>query len=260
MAYILENKDEASRLERQARARAYNVDEEFEDWVIPSRARVLDAGCGSGLVARHLASRFKDARIEACDASEIRLHEARALARQPEHHRIHFFHADLARGVEQGAYDAIACRFVLEHLADPAPAVAGIFRALRSGGVARVVDIDGLLFNLHPVSPELGEMLSVLKRSLPLDLEVGRKIPALLERAGFEQIVYRVEAFGFQGEELESERRMTAERLGFARQGLALALGSPERAQEFIDRYLEEMGAPGAALFYNKFVVTGRKR
>lgn len=96
---------------------------------IAAPRRVLEVGCGEGLVIRYLARRLPGVRI---DGVEL---DARALERA----RLHCPDASLVRGdvcelpVRRGAYDLVLCLEVLEHLGDPARALRELRRASRGG-------------------------------------------------------------------------------------------------------------------------------
>lgn len=257
-AYILENPDEAKRLEQQIELSAYRLDREFGDLQLSDGSRVLDAGCGTGLVARYLAGRFPRATIAGCDLSGLRVAEAKKLT--PPRTPIRYFECPLeAITAPESAYDRIVCRYVLEHVADPVSVAKEFLRVLRPGGEAVVCDFDGLMFNLHPMSERLRSFVDAFLPKIPVDLYIGRKLPDILARAGFKTVSWRVLVNGIQGHELVAERDICAQRISFALPAIAKALDSEKSAREFESLYLEEMCAPNAVLFYNKFVVTGRK-
>jgi 2-polyprenyl-6-hydroxyphenyl methylase/3-demethylubiquinone-9 3-methyltransferase len=98
-------------------------------------ARVLDVGCGGGLLAEGLAAR--GARVVAIDLASENIEAAR-------HHAaasgwtIDYRCAaveELAAGAA-GEFDAITCLEMLEHVPDPASIVAACALALRPGGTA----------------------------------------------------------------------------------------------------------------------------
>jgi SAM-dependent methyltransferase len=261
MAYVLENEAESGRLEKQAEGEAYSLLEELGDVALSDGERVLDAGCGTGLVSRFLAERFPGARIEACDMSELRLAEAKRLRSSPAHHLIRFFESDVqALKAPDAAYDRIFVRYVFEHLSRPELAARELLRALAPGGSARIVNFDGVIANLSSPSPRLASQIRhVLGAQRDCDVLIGRRIPGLLVEAGFSRVEWSVKAYAFQGKELEAERELTWQRLGFALPLLRSILGSEAEACAFRELYCEEMMRPGATIFYNKFVVEGSR-
>jgi ubiquinone/menaquinone biosynthesis C-methylase UbiE len=101
----------------------------------------LDAGCGSGTLARYLAE--AGARVLGVDAAEEMIATARELAGQnikkaDEHsERLHFEHIATIAHLPLGdqSLDGILCSSVLEYVADPAVCLAEFARVLRPGAL-----------------------------------------------------------------------------------------------------------------------------
>lgn len=95
---------------------------------IGSGRRVLDVGCGNGLLLQHLASRF-DERV----GVDFALSE-HALSLRAE--GIEMICADVAQGLpfDAGQFDAVASLDVLEHVFDPLTFLRELRRVLRPGG------------------------------------------------------------------------------------------------------------------------------
>lgn len=95
-------------------------------------ARVVDLGCGGGLLALPLAER--GARVVGVDLSEGSLRAARSEARR-RGIAASFLRADLRRvPLRSGSADLVLLSDVLEHVTDPASAVSEAARLLRPGG------------------------------------------------------------------------------------------------------------------------------
>jgi ubiquinone/menaquinone biosynthesis C-methylase UbiE len=231
---------------------------DLEGLALPPRAKALDAGCGTGTIARELASAFPEATVEACDVSELQLKQAEKLGKGAR--SVRFFKSPLT-GIDRPDenYDLVFCRDVFSLVEEPARVSSELFRVLRPGGKARIIEFDGLLLNLFPATPSLRRMLDELEKHGPADLRIGRKLPQLLSASGFRRITWEVAAVRFEGDALASECREMEQRLAFAMPLLEKALGSHQRAESFRRLYLDEMTRPDAVLFYNKFVVHGSK-
>ena len=89
---------------------------------IPHMARVLDVGCGAGIVPARMNKLRADIQWSACDFSEAAINYLRSFG------LVKFqdlFVADIRNGLScaSGAYDAVLCTEVLEHLESPGDAI-----------------------------------------------------------------------------------------------------------------------------------------
>jgi 2-polyprenyl-3-methyl-5-hydroxy-6-metoxy-1,4-benzoquinol methylase len=98
------------------------------------RRRWLDAGCGSGTLARHLAAR--GAHVLGLDASQEMVNNANLASRGAAYPNLEFRHvgsiADLP--LASRTFDGILCSSVLEYVPDVGACLAEFARVLRSGG------------------------------------------------------------------------------------------------------------------------------
>lgn len=262
MAYLMESSAEVDRLEKQSTLGNYDLSEELAGITFSGKnQRVLDAGCGSGLLSRYLTQNFSQSliNVDACDASDIRIQQAKKLSKGCN---INFFSADLEKlSVDDQTYDHVFCRYVLQHFANPSKAISEIFRVLKPGGTFHIIDTDGVLFNIFTGNSELNNMLEQVKNSIPVDMFVGRKLPQLLIEGGFheEGISYDITLMKFSGIDRAEESIQYRERLTFAMPILTRILGSENMANRFINLYVSEVAKEVNPIFYNKFIVDAKK-
>ena len=106
-------------------------------------ARVLIAGCGSGLQAMTWAQRFPQLKITAIDISASALAYAEE-RRDPGLTNLRLELCDLHDAAHLGTFDVIAVSGVLHHLPDPEAGWAALTRLLVPGGVMRVAVYSAL--------------------------------------------------------------------------------------------------------------------
>lgn len=85
-------------------------------------------------------------------------------------------------------FDAAVCRFLLQHVPNPAAAVAETCRVIRPGGLVYLIDVDEGLSLVHPPPPEpmasLRQAFATVQNRRGGDRSVGRRLGALLADAG----------------------------------------------------------------------------
>ena len=260
MSYVLESESEFDRLERQSRLPNYDYSLDLKGLEIGPRFKVLDAGCGSGIVSRSLAQQYPDASVLGCDASEVRLNQARnASSFLPN---LGFDLEDLTRlSYSDAVFDVVICRYVMQHLRSEARELAAqeFLRVLKPGGKILVVDADGFLMNLEPKSPFVTESFHRLMTSWPVDFFAGRRIPALLSRNKFIKTKWNTVTVECQGQSMTDELSLMRERFESAMPALEMHLEGAGPAQQFVQEYLASLSSDGAVYFYNKFLVMAEK-
>ncbi len=259
--YILDSQEEVSRLEFQATINAYDPITEIKDMDLSYATNILDAGCGSGIISRYFASKYPKTTINACDISKDRLLQAEKLSKKHINERsINYFQSSLENiKSDDNTYDFCISRFVLQHLEDPQKAVDELYRVCKKDARITLIDIDGVLFNLYTTNDELNQYLIKIHLALKFDLFIGRKLPCLLQSAGFKEISYTVDSMSFNASEMIAEIENYRLRFDFAKNTIIEILNSEEEANHFISLYLNELQNPHTTLFYNKFIAQGVK-
>ncbi|MFJ7246238.1 methyltransferase domain-containing protein [Kitasatospora sp. NPDC098652] len=147
--------------------------------------RVLDIGSGTGSETLVLAAAVgPDGTATGLEpnpglraVAERRAAEAGSAAR--------FLDGDaLALPLPDGALDAVRCERVLQHLDDPAQAVAEMARVLRPGGRVALLDTDWATLLLHPAGPEAYPGLAAVARAAASTPDAGRHLTGWLAAAG----------------------------------------------------------------------------
>lgn len=158
---------------------------------------ILDAGCGTGVMTRELASLFgDDTRVIAFDISQEQLalaEEYQADARVED--RITFLQADLTNlaaspDLAGKRFDLIYTRFTLTHMDDPDEALGNLIEKLKPGGYIVCEDMLGYdgIFGC-PRDPAMDDFIAYAKlipRIAGVEFLVGQRLPQMFEQQGLE--------------------------------------------------------------------------
>jgi SAM-dependent methyltransferase len=156
---------------------------------IPSGSRVLDVGCGTGVLSKALAE--AGATVVGIDVSEPYLQGARD---RRSHPNITYEHGDIFHmRFEDRSFDAVASTLVLDVLPDAAPAVAEMRRVTRPGGVVASGVTD---FWISPYASMLWDTAAVLDASMSEQrdfikarpLTAANGLATLWRKAGFVEV------------------------------------------------------------------------
>jgi SAM-dependent methyltransferase len=234
----------------------------------PSGSRVLEAGCGTGAQTVTLARRSPGARFTSVDVSAESLAAARRRVEEEGLDNVELVRADvLDLPFAPGSFDGVFVCFVLEHLARPADALAGLRDLLRAGGTITVVEGDHDSAIFHPDSVAARDAIDCqvrLQREAGGDANIGRRLYPLLVEAGFAsprvepRIVY-VDATRPDLAEAVTRRTFTAMIEGVREPAIAAGLIAPERFDEGI-RALERAAEPDGVFAYTFFKATAQRR
>jgi SAM-dependent methyltransferase len=158
----------------------------------PATARVLDAGCGPGLVAEAVLASPGGRSVVGCDVSGemVRRASERCGRFGPRAEFVRAPLRTLADEVTAGRrppFDGAVSRLVLHHAPDPAVFVADLVRAVRAGATVVVVDHVG---DAAPARAEWHRRLETMRdRSHAANLSAGGVVD-LLAGAGLEGLAY----------------------------------------------------------------------
>ncbi len=152
--------------------------------------RILDLGCGTGVVTRALARRNEvGAEIVGVDLSEALIAAARGFARDEGlSDRIDFRVGD-CHGLDDadGSFDAVVTHTLISHVSDPAALIAQAARVSAPGGVIAIFDGDYSSMTFGAGDPELnaGVVGGILDATVANPV-VMRELPDLLRQNGLE--------------------------------------------------------------------------
>jgi ubiquinone/menaquinone biosynthesis C-methylase UbiE len=250
-SYIMESPREGARLE--AKHDSVNTEQHLRSTGLRQSMQVLEAGCGTGAVARTMARIAAPERVVGVDISAARLAQARQLA-AADGLEVEFIEGDAYRlPLPSDTFDYSWCRFLFEYLSEPELALAELMRVTRPGGTVVVADLDGQLEHFYPlevsVRSELFEALRLLGQS-GFDPRVGRKLYHWFCRAGFSDISVRVAPYQvYAGGLPERDFANWREKLTTVKEYLIEHTGERERWERSCDAFLAQLGR--ADIFYH---------
>lgn len=190
--YVLPSSDaESQRLERQARL--YGGVAFLEPFLAADPQTVLDVGCGTGHFARHVAAQMPSATVVGVDLDAARLSLARSSS---DAANLDFAEGDIgALPFEDGRFELVYSRFLLEHLPDPVAALVEMARVTRPGGRVVALDLvhEGIWFS--PPKPAFAEVLATAIAALReqgADPNLGLALPACMKRARLRDVTAEV--------------------------------------------------------------------
>ncbi|CAG4927641.1 methyltransferase domain-containing protein [Acidithrix sp. C25] len=188
--------------------------------------RVLDVGCGYGLLAIEIAIRT-GASILASDVNPEFVAGAKTIIERSMEQgilsndiSIEFQVDDIMQlDVPEGEFDVVVVREVFSYVSDPDKAVGNLLGALKPGGVLLVEDIDDHLYMTYPSPSDafsrLFEAIQKLQGQRGGDREVGRKLSVYLSRGGFviDSVKLMTEALHVHSDPQKGEKRFIVDQI-----------------------------------------------
>jgi ubiquinone/menaquinone biosynthesis C-methylase UbiE len=178
--------------EEQARLSLLNelTNSSFIDFLkIEPGDSILEVGSGLGILADSIAARFPAALVTGLEIADAQLAKAKGMFSRPN---LKFMKGDaLSLELMESSFDVVYCRYILEHVADPAAALSEIFRVLKPGGRFFVQENNILINTFFPDCVAYSVILrkyAELQSKVGGDAEIGKKLFSLLKQTGFHSI------------------------------------------------------------------------
>jgi len=148
--------------------------------------QVLEVGSGLGILAAHVAASAEGVQVTGLERSPEQI------AAATPHPRVTYVAGDaLQLPFPEASFDLVFCRFLLEHVADPARVVAEMRRVTRPGGRVAAMENDISLVRIDPPCLAFQAIWTVFSQyqwRLGGDAFIGRRLFRLFQAAGLAQI------------------------------------------------------------------------
>ena len=167
----------------------------LQEVAMPPRARVLDLGCGTGVLTRLLAGLPNVGSVVGVDPAPGLLERARAAVSGMAN--VTFREGDgRSLPFEDAAFDIVASDSMLSHVPGPERAVDEAFRVLRSGGYLAVFDGDYATATVALADHDpLQVCVEAMMANSVTDRRIMRRLTGIIAASGFEIASFR--SFGF---------------------------------------------------------------
>lgn len=185
-------KEEVSRLEIQALAMEPIIRQELQILNLKKGMKVLDAGCGTGVISRMIAKEVAPGTVHGIDMDPLFLDEAAKNAEQKGITNIQFQEGNICNlEYKDGFFDTSYCRLVLMHVDDPVESIRELSRVTKPKGIVGISDIDDGTFITYPSLPHfhyLWTQFGKNAKSKGMDRHIGRQLFSILKKAGLTDI------------------------------------------------------------------------
>lgn len=193
LGFFRDNEDSLRRLKKQA---SIALDLEFEHLHaagLKKHSRIMDLGCGPGILSAALMERAAPAALLSVDCNEVSVSETLVQlagfdCRSVTIKKLNIYDAALA---EQGRFDFIYSRLVFQHLSDPVRALSNVRNCLAPQGRFCICDIDDHWLGMAPASDAFGSFIARVGKAQSErggDRYVGTKLAHYLQLAGYTDV------------------------------------------------------------------------
>ena len=257
--YAIHSASECERLERQAALAG--IEHHLRFVPVRTGARVLDAGCGSGSMARLFAARHPHAQVTGVDLCADYLAYARERAAREGLRNLDFREGDIFRLPFPGAtFDVVWSKYVLQWVKAPQAAIAEFARVAKPDGLVVCCNFDGFGITHWPEDPALQPLVERVFPRL-VDPFVGRKLAPIFREAGLVDIAVDFEPdrlFTVVGSIDPARRQNWVEQWTAGRPYVAGILGSEPAADALTAAFLAYQDRADSCSYTALYFVRGR--
>lgn len=189
---------EVSRLERQANL---GWDKEFkilQQLGLVDGMKVLDVGSGPGFYSKLLLENLPSIELTALDIDKKLLSISKETLKDYIENRVKIVEGSILNsGLEEGSFDFIIARFVVQHIKEQTAALIEIKRLLKKGGIVVLIDSDKGISTIDAIDPRMkkfAQAANKVEKDNDWNRFCGRNLVRLLQYAGFEEVDFEAVA------------------------------------------------------------------
>jgi len=224
---------------------------------------ILECGCGPGFLLEKFMDEFPDSSVTGVEIDPYLAEIAKKNLTEKGRKNFHVFEGSIMEtGLPDNRFDFVFSRLVLEHLPDPAGAAAEIYRVLKPGGKAVLIDND---FEMHlrtyPDIPELKDLYDAYctsRKNEGGNPRIGRELPGILRNAGFSNI--ELEIIAAHSEIIGDELFLKSEGVGISTQLVKDGYLKSETLDALAMKWNELLKKKDHAFYRQVFVAVGEKQ
>jgi SAM-dependent methyltransferase len=256
MSYILEKSmAETERLTSQSKLEPFSLFKEFSGVDFSAKKNHLDLGCGDGGLCHFLSNRY-----DSLSSLGVDIDTTRIIMASQKYPNLEFKCVDFLTKEISKKFDLITNRLFAHHFNQNEyfKFILKMKESLTQDGEVFIIDMDGAFLNIGTDNENLVKTIGELHDFFPGDMQIARKIPSLLEKAGFRDIKTDISLEKIEGQIKEFEAVQWRSRFEIAEKFYTSFFGDKEKAQKFFDEYLFEFLKEKTQVFYNKFIISAK--
>lgn len=160
--------------------------------------RVLDIGSGNGYFLCRMAERYPDKQFTGIEISEPFVERAFKTAREMKLSNVRFIHDKCpVQGIKE-KFDFILARLTIYCSSDREDVLAWAYEILENRTRIGIIELDYDWIYTYPHNPIINKVFAVHRREFEVhgaDCSMGKKVPFILQNAGFKDIMFEVRSW-----------------------------------------------------------------
>ena len=160
--------------------------------------RVLDIGSGNGYFLCRMAERYPDKQFTGIEISEPFVERAFKTAREMKLSNVRFIHDKCPVQGMKEKFDFILARLTIYCSSDREDVLAWAYEILENRTRIGIIELDYDWIYTYPHNPIINKVFAVHRIEFEAhgaDCSIGKKVPSLLQRAGFKDILSEVRSW-----------------------------------------------------------------